>query len=168
MIKLTSCLLLAATTTSVKVPIKKHTSIRQELQSHGVQDYAALANNKFNVNTQSSGPEVIKNYMDAQYFGEISIGTPEQKFTVIFDTGSSNLWVPSSQCKFTNIACLLHHKYDARSSKTYKANGTEFAIQYGTGSLSGYLSSDVVSVAGIQVENQLFAEAINEPGATLS
>ena len=73
MIKLTSCLLLAATTTSVKVPIKKHTSIRQELQSHGVQDYAALANNKFNVNTQSSGPEVIKNYMDAQYFGEISI-----------------------------------------------------------------------------------------------
>jgi cathepsin D len=166
MIKLTSCLLLAASTTSVKVPIKKQTSLRQNLFESGVQDYEALANNKFNLNTKSSGPEVIKNYMDAQYFGEISIGTPEQKFTVIFDTGSSNLWVPSTHCKFTNIACLLHHKYDGRSSKTYKANGTEFAIQYGTGSLSGYLSGDTVSVAGIQVENQLFAEAINEPGAT--
>ncbi|CAN0915641.1 Aspartic proteinase A1 [Linum grandiflorum] len=107
----------------------------------------------------------LKNYMDAQYFGEIGIGTPPQTFTVIFDTGSSNLWVPSSKCYFS-LACYFHSKYKSSRSSSYKKNGKSAAIQYGTGAISGFFSEDNVKVGDIVVKSQEFIEATKEPSIT--
>ncbi|KAI3648050.1 hypothetical protein MP228_008271 [Amoeboaphelidium protococcarum] len=108
----------------------------------------------------------LNNFMDAQYFGEIAIGSPPQKFTVVFDTGSSNLWVPSTRC--SSIACFLHNRYDADASKTHVENGTDFEIRYGTGSLEGVISQEQVNIAGLNIKNQGFAESIKEPGVTFA
>ncbi|KAN0059701.1 aspartic proteinase precursor [Thecaphora frezii] len=104
----------------------------------------------------------LSDFMNAQYFCDISLGTPAQSFKVILDTGSSNLWVPSTSC--SSIACFLHAKYDSSASSTYKQNGTEFKIQYGSGSMEGFVSQDTLRIGDLTVKGQDFAEATKEPG----
>jgi saccharopepsin len=104
----------------------------------------------------------LDNRMDAQYFGQIAIGTPPQYFNVLFDTGSSNLWVPSARCK--SKACLVHATYDALLSTSAETTNERFKIQYGSGKASGYFVSDYVTIDN-KTFWQTFAEATNLPGS---
>eukprot|EP00340_Litonotus_pictus_P002402 CAMPEP_0170516502 /NCGR_PEP_ID=MMETSP0209-20121228/2685_1 /TAXON_ID=665100 ORGANISM="Litonotus pictus, Strain P1" /NCGR_SAMPLE_ID=MMETSP0209 /ASSEMBLY_ACC=CAM_ASM_000301 /LENGTH=408 /DNA_ID=CAMNT_0010801397 /DNA_START=1 /DNA_END=1227 /DNA_ORIENTATION=- len=122
--------------------------------------YSKMMNEINGLRTLSEDPEEkINNFMDAQYYGEIEIGTPPQKFGVVFDTGSSNLWVPSHKC--WSIACWLHKTYNSKKSSTYVENGEEFKIQYGSGGVEGFFSNDNVGVAGEELiaDNFTFGEA---------
>jgi phytepsin len=101
---------------------------------------------------------------DAQWYGPVSIGTPPQRFLVLFDTGSSNLWVPSIDCPVWELSCDLHARYDHTQSKTYVKNGEPFSIQYGSGAATGFLSNDSLAIGGVTVQNQVFAEVTGEPG----
>ncbi|CAO2178893.1 unnamed protein product [Urochloa humidicola] len=157
----------------VRIPLKKrpadgngglHDARRRGFFLGSSSDAAAAALNK--AEAEEEGDIVaLKNYLNAQYYGEIGIGTPQQRFTVIFDTGSSNLWVPSSKC-YLSMACYFHERYKAGQSNSYKKNGKPASIRYGTGAISGYFSLDSVKIGDVVVRNQDFIEATKEPGIT--
>lgn len=62
---------------------------------------------------------------------------------MVFDTGSSNLWVPSKEC-YLSFSCWTHNYFDKTKSSTYTPNGTPFNITYGSGAVVGYLGTDNV------------------------
>ncbi|XP_034046562.1 napsin-A [Thalassophryne amazonica] len=166
-------LFITLTSGIVRIPLHKTRSVRRLLSDNGrsVHELRALAKL---VGAPDSSPspslpvERLTNFMDAQYFGVISIGTPPQDFSVLFDTGSSNLWIPSVHCSFFDIACWVHHRYNSKKSSTYVQNGTQFSIHYGRGSLSGFISGDTISVADLSVPRQQFGEAVKQPGITFA
>ncbi|XP_064841948.1 cathepsin D-like [Oncorhynchus masou masou] len=175
---ITIALLIAHSSAIIRIPLHKTRSMRRLMSDNGrsfeqLQDMAKTVGGAgVNVPLNTPSPKVpverLTNFMDAQYYGVISIGTPPQDFTVLFDTGSSNLWVPSIHCSFLDVACWLHHRYNSKKSSSYVQNGTKFSIQYGRGSLSGFISGDTVSLAGMQVTGQQFGEAVKQPGITFA
>ncbi|XP_043071939.1 lysosomal aspartic protease [Drosophila grimshawi] len=104
--------------------------------------------------------EPLINYVNMQYYGLITIGTPPQSFEVMFDTGSSNLWVPSIKC--SAAACETHNMFNPADSSSYVPNGSIISIVYGTGNMTGYLCSDVVNVNGMNIQSQTLALATFE------
>ncbi|XP_075766108.1 gastricsin-like isoform X2 [Pelodiscus sinensis] len=150
----------------LRVPLKRFKSMREVMKEKGVlKDY--LKNHKYDPASKyftnfAVAYEPLDNYMDMSYYGEISIGTPPQNFLVLFDTGSSNLWVPSVYCQ--SQSCTSHTMFNPNASSTYTSNGQTFSLQYGSGSLTGIFGFDTVTIEGISITNQEFGLSETEPG----
>jgi len=148
-----SALFAGATADTLRVPVQKTVSLHDiakgMLESGKVQQTESVSE------VVADGDVVpIHDYQNAQFYGPIKIGG--QQFQVIFDTGSSNLWVPGKACGF--FTCWLHPRYSEAKSKTYEKDGRKYSVQYGSGPVEGIFSKDTVTVGNIDVKGQLFAE----------
>lgn len=99
---------------------------------------------------------------NSQYVGTIKVGTPPQEFDVIFDTGSSNLWINSDLCE--DRACLLHKRFEPEKSSSYVEMDVDMNVQFGTGEVNGFLAQDTFRVGPVEVTGQTFGEITSEVG----
>ncbi|KAG6918902.1 hypothetical protein DXG01_010557 [Tephrocybe rancida] len=89
------------------------------------------------------------------WYGEISVGTPEQKFT-----GSTDLFLPSAIC--TSRGCNGHRKYstDDSSSAVYLGEARDWALEYAdSSSVAGRLYNDTVKIGAVTALNQAVGAA---------
>ncbi|KAB0377420.1 hypothetical protein FD755_011864 [Muntiacus reevesi] len=96
------------------------------------------------------------------YVGNITIGTPSQEFQVIFDTGSSELWVPPLFCP--NSACFTHIRFRHYKSFTYWPTQKTFSITYGPGLMKEVLAYDTVQIGDLVSTDQPFGLSVAECG----
>jgi len=149
---------IAGASATVSIPLKKMPTMREIYRENGLEMVPRTAGK------YGDDPVDIHNYQDAQFYGPITVGTPGIELNVIFDTGSSNLWVPGTAC----TDCGSHPKYDSSKSSSYVKNGSAFNIQYGSGPVSGFLSKDNVNVGTATVKSQTFAEITDVKGLGLA
>ncbi|OAL03896.1 acid protease [Phaeosphaeriaceae sp. SRC1lsM3a] len=88
----------------------------------------------------------------ALFLSPVEIGG--QTLNLDFDSGSSDLWVFSTE--LSKKAIVQHTAFDATKSKTFKlTEGAQFKISYGDGSgAAGIVGTDKVTIGGVTVENQ--------------
>jgi cathepsin D len=104
------------------------------------------------------------------YFGKIYLGAPtKQEFSVLFDTGSGHVIVPSANCE--SDACNRHNKYDHRLSATAKEveyDGTpivpgvvrdQVTVAFGTGEVTGQFANERLCLGTVALQPELSADA---------
>uniref|UniRef100_A0A3B0MQK3 Aspartyl protease, putative n=1 Tax=Theileria annulata TaxID=5874 RepID=A0A3B0MQK3_THEAN len=112
--------------------------------------------------------QYLLNFENSQYFGEIQVGTPPKNFVVVFDTGSSQLWIPSKSCLNHNSnGCARHRMFDSSASTTYEPmiKGNEMMseyIRYGTGECVLALGFDNVKIGSLNVKHQSIGLSVLE------
>lgn len=150
---------------------RENQALSTQLNSHL---YTSTTRHRRNLRNENMGgrkeSEIIKDYANAQYYATVHIGTPPQEFNVIYDTGSSNLWVPEVNCVNCGYS-FIHkkNKYDKDLSSTFIEDGTDFAIQYGSGAVQGLFQQDTVILAeDITVSKQKFASVHDAKGMGLA
>lgn len=95
----------------------------------------------------------IHNNYDNAYYTSIQVGNPPVWFSVVIDTGSSDLWIPSA--KYAG----KKNRYDAALSKSAFSLGIPITTWYGVGSATGTIVADTVRFGNIESPQQVFIQA---------
>ncbi|XP_045021571.1 pregnancy-associated glycoprotein 1-like [Bubalus bubalis] len=150
----------------VKIPLRRVKTMRKTLSGKNMPNNFLkehpyrLSHISFRGSNLTTLP--LRNIWDIFYMGTITIGTPPQEFQVVFDTASSDLWVPSIFCN--SSTCSTHVRFKHRQSSTFRLTNKTFGITYGSGRMKGVVVHDTVRIGDLVSTDQPFGLSVAEYG----
>ncbi|MCO5585040.1 hypothetical protein L7F22_038972 [Adiantum nelumboides] len=93
------------------------------------------------------------------YVATVQFGAKKTPFKMLIDSGSADTWVPSSKC---NKCGKSQQKLSKSVSNSLQTSKQQWSITYGTGNAKGYLATDDLIIAGMNLKNYKFALATEE------
>ncbi|KAF8129279.1 aspartic peptidase domain-containing protein [Boletus edulis] len=107
----------------------------------------------------ASGVSVpLTDYKNFLWYGKILVGSPPVEYTVDFDTGSADLFLPSSDCDNT---CDGHTRYNPGKSFSAVNMHRGFHLAYGSGDVFGDEYTDTVTIGQFVAKSQRIGAALN-------
>ncbi|KAF8656807.1 hypothetical protein AX16_002357 [Volvariella volvacea WC 439] len=90
---------------------------------------------------------------DIGYTMPMHIGTPPQTFYMLMDSGSADTWVGDNNCKtYTGSRCRHKHLYHTNESTTLSKTNRMWSITYGSGSVTGSIVKESLSVGPLHLD----------------
>jgi len=83
------------------------------------------------LNNRATGAVELTDDQGTLWYGSVKVGTPLVPYTVDFDTGSSDFFLPGKSC---TANCEGHAIYDTSASSTSVDKDQTFSLKYGDGS----------------------------------
>lgn len=91
------------------------------------------------------------------YIGEIQVGTPGKLFRVLLDSGSGELWLPTSSCRDVDHNIIA--TYNCRQSSSFTNDGRPISLKYINGVVvEGYLAREFIQFGDLAIHNQTFIQ----------
>ena len=129
-------------------------SRRRARRSRGLDRDQLLLAGRRSLRSKMEVPSIeLTNFYNNEYIGSIGVGTPTQYLTVVFDTGSSDIWIPVIDCATCGDSTL----FDSEQSSTYSTsegkdgNAAPFKISYGSGSVKGVIILETLTLSTLTV-----------------
>ncbi|RDW91528.1 hypothetical protein BP5796_02693 [Coleophoma crateriformis] len=97
--------------------------------------------------SQADSAGIDQDGTDYSYFTEVALGSKGTLMYMLLDTGAGTSWVMGPTC--TSDSCVLHNSFGPADSTTYKSSTETFSVSYGSGSVSGTLATDSLTLAGL-------------------
>ncbi|VDM68313.1 unnamed protein product [Strongylus vulgaris] len=144
-----------ATAIVIKQPLTWKLSRRFDMIKRGVYKDYLKRMELLRATAPRKYPNKVLDYSDYEYVSNITIGTPQQQFVIVPDTGSADLWVPGlkcdDSCNFKHMfseSCNFKHMFAENASSTFIGYKTKWRIEYGEGDAKGVKAKDVVRFGG--------------------